>query len=76
MDNEKEYGVLATDVFRIMKKNTQRMYVCIIVLLALNIISVADSMYVRHRKAEIIAKYENVIKNTENKCVIIEHTQE
>lgn len=76
MDNEKEYGVLATDVFRIMKKNTQRMYVCIIFLLALNIISVVDSMCVRHRKAEIIAKYENVIKNTENKCVIIEHTQE
>lgn len=76
MDNEKEYGVLATDVFRIMKKNTQRMYVCIIILLALNIISVADSMYVRHRKAEIIAKYEAVIEKTENDCVVIEHTHE
>ena len=76
MENEKEYGVLATDVFRIMKKNTQRMYVCIIILLALNIISVVDSMYVRHRKAEIIAEYEAVIEKTENDCVVIEHTHE
>ena len=57
---EKETGVVATPVLRIMKKSVKRMYILLIVFIVLFIISLVDSIYQRCRIIDVLEKYGNV----------------
>ena len=68
---EKETGIVATEVLHLMKNSLKRIYLLLIIFIALFTLSIIDSIYQRCRLIEIIRKYENMI--TENIC---EHSTE
>ena len=60
---EKDYGAVATEVLKLLKKEynktIKRLYILLIVLLILFIISIADSIYQRCRIIDFINEHNN-----------------
>lgn len=63
---EKETGIVATEVLHLMKNSLKRIYLLLILFIALFTLSIIDSIYQRCRLIEIIREYENMI--TEDIC--------
>ena len=59
---ENEYGVVATEVLKLLKKEynkaIKRLYILLFVVIFLFIISIIDSIYQRCRIIDIVEKYE------------------
>ena len=60
---ENEYGVVATEVLKLLKKEynkaIKRLYIAFFSVLFLFVISIVDSIYQRCRIIDIIEEYEN-----------------
>ena len=66
---EKEYGTVATEVLKLMKKEynnaIKRLYILLIISIVLFIVSVVDSIYQRCRIIDILEQIEVVEEVTE-----------
>lgn len=66
---EKEYGTVATEVLKLMKKEynnaIKRLYILLIISIVLFIVSVVDSIYQRCRIIDILEQFEVVEEVTE-----------
>ena len=66
---EKEYGTVATEVLKLMKKEynnaIKRLYILLIISIVLFIVSVVDSIYQRCRIIDILEQIEVVEEATE-----------
>ena len=63
---EKETGIVATEVLHLMKKSLKRIYILLILFIALFSLSIIDSIYQRCRLIKVIREYETMI--TEDVC--------
>lgn len=58
---ENESGILATEVIHLVKKSLKRIYLLLIIFIILFVLSIADSLYQRHRTTDIVKNYEDRI---------------
>lgn len=57
---KEENGIIATEVLHLMKKSIKRMYVLLIIFVALFVFSIIDSIYQRCRIIDILEEFEVV----------------
>lgn len=62
---KEENGIIATEVLHLMKKSIKRMYVLLIIFVALFVFSIIDSIYQRCRIIDILEEFEVVEEVTE-----------
>lgn len=59
---EKDYGVVATEVLKLLKaeynKSIKRLYILLIIVMFLFVISIVDSIYQRCRIIRVIEEYD------------------
>lgn len=73
---EKEYGTVATEVLKLLKKEynkaIKRLYILLIISIVLFVISIADSIYQRCRIIDLTQQYQ-VVERTIDKACDLEH---
>lgn len=62
---KEENGIIATEVLHLMKKSIKRMYILLIIFVALFVFSIIDSIYQRCRIIKLLEEFEVVEEVTE-----------
>jgi hypothetical protein len=73
---EKEYGTVATEVLRLLKKEynkaIKRLYTLLLISIVLFVVSIVDSIYQRCRIIDLTEQYK-IVENTIDEACELEH---
>ena len=74
---ENEYGTIATEVLKLIKTESKnaikRIYIMLMVVLALFVVSVIDSIYQRCRIIDLTEQYKRVEHTIDEACELEHH---